>query len=86
MEIKVIHTSSFVNVKVVESSATLDLGMLNNDERDELAGVLVDAAFEMGPKHYNDCAEWFAAILAKRGIELPDAQNQGLETAQGGQA
>jgi hypothetical protein len=85
MEIKVRHTSSFVSVQVVESLTTIDLGMLNGAERDELACILVDAAFEMGPKHYNDCAEWFSAILAKRGIELPNAQNQGLETAKGGE-
>lgn len=72
MEIKVRHTSSFVTVQVVESSTTLDLGMLNDAERDELAGILVDAAFELGPKYNNACAEWFAALLAKRGIELPN--------------
>jgi hypothetical protein len=71
MEIKVRHTSSFVTVQVVESSTTLDLGMLNDAERDELAGILIDAAFEMGPKYNNTRAEWFAVLLAKRGIELP---------------
>jgi hypothetical protein len=55
--------------------------MLNNAERDELAGILVDAVFEMGPQYDNTCADWFADLLAKRGIELPEAQNHGLETA-----
>jgi hypothetical protein len=75
MEIKIRHTSRFVNVQVVESSATIDLGMLNDAERDELAGILVDAAFEMGPKYNDECAEWFADLLAKRSIVLPTNLN-----------
>jgi hypothetical protein len=73
MEIKVRHTSRFVTVQVVESSTTIDLGMLNDAERDKLAGILIDAAFEMGPKYNNVCEEWFAALLAKRGIVLPSS-------------
>lgn len=72
MEIKIKHTSSFVTVQIVESSTTLDFGMLNDAERDELASILVDAAYEMGPKYNNACAEWFAKLLDKRGIELPN--------------
>jgi hypothetical protein len=75
MEIKIRHTSRFVNVQVVESSATIDLGMLNDAERDELAGILVDAVYEMGPKYNDTCAEWFAALLAKRSIELPQRRS-----------
>jgi hypothetical protein len=76
MEINVRHAIRFVNVKVVESSTTIELRMLDKAERDELAGVLVSAAFEMGPQYNNTCAEWFADLLAKRGIELPDASGQ----------
>jgi hypothetical protein len=47
--------------------------MLNDAERDKLAGILIDAAFEMGPKYNNVCEEWFAALLAKRGIVLPSS-------------
>jgi hypothetical protein len=76
MEIKVRHVTRFVDVQVVESSETIDLGVLDDAERDELAGILIDAVYEMGPIYNDKCAEWFADLLAKRGIELSNATAQ----------
>jgi hypothetical protein len=73
MEIKVRHVGRFVDVQVVESSTTIDLGVLDEAERDELAGILVDAVYGMGPIYNDKCAEWFADLLANRGIVLPNA-------------
>ena len=73
MEIKIRHTSSFAQAQLVEGQTTIDLGLLNDSERDELAGTLLDAAYELGPQYNNACAEWFAELLAKRGIELPNS-------------
>ena len=77
MEIKIKHTSSFAQAQIVEGQTKIDLGLLNDSERDELAGTLIDAAYELGPQHNNACAEWFAELLAKRGIELPNADLTG---------
>ena len=70
MEINIRHTSSFAYVKIIEGQTTIDLGMLNDAERYELAGTLLDAAYELGPRH-NARSEWFDGLLTKIGIELP---------------
>ena len=77
MEIKVKHTSSFATAVVVEGQTTIDLGMLNDDERDDLARTLIDAALELGPRYNNACAEWFAGMLERCGIELPNTKLTG---------
>jgi hypothetical protein len=74
MEIKIKHTSSFAQATIVDGQTTIDLGLMNDNERDELAGTLLDAAYELGPRYNNACAEWFVALLAKRGIELPNTE------------
>ena len=76
MEIKIKHTSSFVQVGVAEGQTTIDLGLLNDDERDDLARTLIDAAYEMGPKYNDACEEWFAGMLERCCIELPNASRE----------
>ena len=73
MEIKVKHTSSFAKVSVVEGQTTIDLVLTNGSERDDLARTLIDAAFEMGPREHNNACEWFADMLERCGIPLPNA-------------
>ena len=73
MEIKVKHTSSFAKVSVVEGHTTIDLALMNDSERDDLARTLIEAAFDIGPEYNNTCAEWFAGMLERCGIPLPNA-------------
>ena len=70
MEIKIRHTSSFAEVAVVEGQTTIDLGALSDTERDALAMMLANAAFELGPKYHLARTEWFAEILKRCDIEL----------------
>jgi len=80
MEIKVKHTPSFTHVCVVVGQTVIDLGLLDDSERNDLARTLLDAAFEMGPRYSNVCealrkaikVEWFAEMLERCGIELPN--------------
>lgn len=71
MEIKVRHTQAFVAVQVCDGQTTIDLGTLNEAERDELACQLILAAFEMGPTDYDQCYDWFPKQVARCGIESP---------------
>jgi len=71
MEIKVEPLSSYANVKIVEGGTTIELGLLNKDKRDELAGVLICAAYDLGPR-YSPREEWFSALLSKHNIKLPN--------------
>ena len=48
MEFKIKHLSNCVEVKLVEGATTIDLGMLSDTERDELAKELINVAFESG--------------------------------------
>ncbi len=79
MEVKIRHTSSFAQATIIEGQTTIDLGLLNDSERDELAGTLLDAVYELGPRYNSDCVEWFAALLAKTGIELPNDKLTGQQ-------
>ena len=76
MEIKIKNISRFVQIRIADGQTTIDLGLLNEVERDDLARTLIDAAFEMGPRDSNACAEWFTGMLARCGIELPNVQDQ----------
>jgi len=75
MEINVRRHSVYSWVVVKDGSTTIDLGMLNGEERDDVAQVLINAAYEIGPKFHYDCDPWFAAMLEKCGINLPQQCN-----------
>lgn len=78
MEIKVMRNCrKYVAVSVKIDQTTVDLGLFNDEERDDLARILVDAAYEMGPSsmsNMNECNEWFGGLLQKCGIDLPPNQ------------
>lgn len=72
MEIKVKHISSYVEACVSEGQTTIHLGLLNDSERDDLAKILINAVYDIGPQQRDACAEWFAEILDRCGIILPE--------------
>jgi hypothetical protein len=50
-------------------------GLLDDSERDDLAKMMIDAVWQMGPR--NNCeGEWFAWLLNELGIELPQPPEQ----------
>ncbi len=78
MQIKIKHTSSFVQVMIVDGQTTLDLGLLNDEERAALAETLINAAYDIGPQYNNACAKWFADRVERCGIELPNTSKEEL--------
>ncbi len=75
MEIKIKHTNSFAQVMIVDEQTTIDLGLLNDKERDALAETLIEAVYELGPQYNNACEKWFADRVKRCGIELPEEEN-----------
>mgnify|MGYP001769701475 CR=1 FL=1 len=73
MEIKVKPISRFKAVSITEGQVIIDLGMLNEADVEEFAGVLVDAVLELGPQQISELADWVTAMLEKRGIKLPNS-------------
>ncbi len=84
MDIKTRQIGSYVAVQIVEGQTTIDLGTLNDSERDALATTLIEAAYEIGPRYSAECERWFAAMLKKSQIEIPpDAEIEGERLAGG---
>lgn len=80
MEIVTRHASSSLTyVKILEGNTTIDLGCLNDRERDELAKQFLCAVWELGPNFNCDCEKWFADMLKKSGIEIPSTPSKSLE-------
>ena len=78
MEIDVRRHAVYSWVVIKDGGTTIDLGMLDDDERDDLAQTLINAAYEVGPKYHYDCESWFAGILEKCGIKLPNGKDECL--------
>ena len=74
MEINARRHAVYSWVVIKDGGTTIDLGMLDDDERDDLAQTLINAAYEVGPKYHYDCEPWFAGILEKCGIKLPNVK------------
>lgn len=75
MEIEARHTTTgFVDVTVVLDGTTVSLGLLDEEERDALAAVFLDAAYDIGPKDRWDCETWYAERLEACGIDLPSPE------------
>lgn len=60
------QTSKYTIVEVEHGDTKINLGVLDDTERDELAVTLVDAAFIIGPREKR--IEWFTNILSRCGI------------------
>jgi hypothetical protein len=75
MDIKIRHTGSnqFVEVIVCVDSTQTNLGLLNEDERRELAEKFINAAHEIGPRFYAEATPWFWERVAECGIDIPNA-------------
>lgn len=75
MDIKTRHTGSnqFVEVIVCDEGTTINLGLLNESECEELAEKFINAAHEIGPRFYAEATPWFFERVAKCGIDLPNA-------------
>lgn len=76
MQIIVKKNTRYPSVHIIEGGTTLDLGLLDERERDEMAKEFVEALWAMGPVGSDDCAAWLARMLAEVGIDMP---NEGLE-------
>ena len=72
MKIEIRRHSVYSWVVVKDGGTTIDLGMLNDDERDDLAKTLINAAYEVGPTFKYDCDPWFFGMLETCGIDLPN--------------
>ena len=65
----------FVKVKAGQDTI-IDLGLLDEDERQTLAQTLIDAAYNLGPQFQPESHEWFEERLKKCGIELPITEKE----------
>jgi hypothetical protein len=72
MNINVRRNGDFIEVSLTEEAATINLGLLDANERDALAEVLIEAVYQMGPIHLDSCNEWFRAILKRQNILLQE--------------
>ena len=77
MQIIVKKYSRYPSVHIIEGGTTLDLGLLDERERDEMAKEFVEALWAMGPVGSDDCAAWLARMLAEVGIDMPNTTGQG---------
>jgi hypothetical protein len=76
LEINVRHTNcSFNSVKIIEGQTTIDLGLLDDRERDDLANIFINAIYEMGPRGHGQCEAWLNERLTNSGIDLKEAIN-----------
>ena len=62
------------NVKVADGGTTIEIGLLDEDERLELAKTLVNAAYELGPKYCYECNEWFRDVLLACDIQYKSTE------------
>lgn len=76
MQVEARNVGMYKNVAITVGSTRVELGLLNDTERDDLAVDMINGAWEMyngawglGPSANN--AEWLLAIIKKCGIELP---------------
>ena len=80
MKIECHKNSMFHAVKIIDGSTTIDLGLLDESERDDLAIELIQAIYAIGPYGQADALEWLCGIFKQCGIELPtDAGDQQKE-------
>ncbi len=77
MKITVKKFSQYPDVKITHDSTTIELGMLDASERDELSREFVDAMWAMGPSNNDECAEWLFGIISACGIDMPNVRGQG---------
>lgn len=76
MEIKTRRcTGDHLDVTVIEGGTRIELGLLNESERNELAKTLLSAVWELGPRWTADCGQWMAELIEKCGIELPPSNS-----------
>lgn len=71
LEIEVRNAAmGYMHVGVVfpAGNERINLGLLDADERDELALTLIEAAYELGPPMLSDSDEWFRGLMTKAGI------------------
>ena len=76
MNITVKKFSQYPDVKITHDSTTIELGMLDASERDELSREFIDAMWAMGPRDNDECAAWLLGIIAACGIELPNVRGE----------
>lgn len=82
MEIKTRRcTGDYIDVAVIEGVTRIEMGLLNESGREELAKTLINAAWELGPRWTDDCVQWMASMIAKCGIKLPPSNASGQGAA-----
>lgn len=73
MKITVKKAYEYSSVKIEHDSTTIDLGMMDAGERDELSREFIEAMWAMGPSGNDECVAWILEIIEACGIELPNA-------------
>jgi hypothetical protein len=56
----------FIEVKLTDGCDIINLGSLDDQERDELANLFLEASYDLGPKFKRD--EWFRDQISKMTI------------------
>ena len=64
----------YYSIGIETDNATLDLGVFNDDERDELARILLDAVWRFGPSDACDFEKWLAHMLSEYNINIIDKE------------
>lgn len=77
MKITVKKAYEYSSVKIEHDSTTIDLGMMDAGERDELSREFIEAMWAMGPSGNDECVAWILEIIEACGIELPNTAAHG---------
>ena len=72
MKITVRKIYKYSSVEIEHDSTTIDLGMMDAGERDELSREFINAMWAMGPSNNDECVAWILGIIEACGIELPN--------------
>lgn len=59
-----------VNVEIEADNIKIDLGMMDEKERDNFAKTLIEAVWEIGPQSCVDCERWMKELIENCGIDL----------------
>ena len=68
MDIKTRRVGDYISVEVQIDGLKIDLGLHDENECNQLAEKLIDAAYSVGPAFRYDCDPWFFSRLENCGI------------------
>jgi hypothetical protein len=71
MEAKIHQIGNYTTAVLTHESLSIDLGMLSEAERDDLAVEFLDIVWNLGPDGVDTCSKWLQATMGRCGITLP---------------